>query len=96
MDETDFTRMVKTVREAESTIGKIDYSLTEKQTNGKDCSRSLYIVNDVKVGDEITKENVRSIRPWFGLHPKYLSEIIGKEFIGNFKKETRLSLELIK
>ena len=96
MDEKDFTRMVKAVREAESAIGKIDYNLTEKQTKGKDCSRSLYIVNDVKVGDEITKENVRSIRPGFGLHPKYLSEIIGKEFIGNFKKGTRLSLELLK
>ena len=96
MDEIDFTEMVKAVREAESAIGNVDYTLTEKQIKGKDCSRSLYIVKDVKVGDEITNENVRSIRPGFGLHPKYLSEIIGKEFMGDFKKGTRLSLELIK
>jgi len=96
MDEIDFTRMVKAVREAESAIGKVDYSLTEKQTKGKDCSRSLYIVNDVKVGEEITKENVRSIRPGFGLHPKHLSEILGKEFIGDFEKGTSLTLNHFK
>ena len=55
------------------------YGLTEKQLKGRDFSRSLYVVEDIKAGEPITKENVRSIRPGFGLHPKYLKEIVGKK-----------------
>lgn len=78
MDEGEFTEMVKAVREAEKAIGKVDYALTEKQKKGKDFSRSLYVVEDINVGEIITERNVRSIRPGFGLHPKYLKSILGK------------------
>lgn len=77
MNEEEFTAMVKAVREAESSIGKVDYTLTEKQKKGKDFSRSLYVVKDIKAGEAITEENVRSIRPGFGLHPRYLKQILG-------------------
>lgn len=80
MDEQEFTAMVEAVREAEKAIGKVDYSLTEKQMKGKDFSRSLYVVADVKAGEEISQDNVRSIRPGFGTHPKYFKEILGKRF----------------
>ncbi|MEP6803966.1 MAG: pseudaminic acid synthase [Flavobacterium sp.] len=79
MNEEEFTSMVKAVREAESAIGIVDYTLTEKQAKGKDFSRSLYVVEDMKEGDVITEENVRSIRPGFGLHPKYYNQILGKK-----------------
>jgi pseudaminic acid synthase len=78
MNEEEFTAMVKAVREAESAIGKIDYKLTEKQVKGRDFSRSLYVVEDIKAGEIITEKNVRSIRPGFGLHPKYYYYIQGK------------------
>jgi pseudaminic acid synthase len=78
MNEAEFTQMVRAVREAEKAIGKIDYRLTPKQAKGKDFSRSLYVVRDIKAGELITEENVRSIRPGFGMHPKYYKEIIGK------------------
>ncbi|WP_281322678.1 pseudaminic acid synthase [Flavobacterium aestivum] len=78
MNEIEFAAMVKAVREAESAIGKVDYTLTEKQAKGKDFSRSLYVVEDIKAGDIITETNVRSIRPGFGMHPKHYSEILGK------------------
>lgn len=78
MNEEEFTTMVKVVREAEKAIGEVDYALTEKQKKGKDFSRSLYVVEDIKAGEIITEKNVRSIRPGFGMHPKYLNEIIGK------------------
>ncbi|MFT7035477.1 MAG: pseudaminic acid synthase [Cyclobacteriaceae bacterium] len=77
MNEEEFTAMVKSVREAETAIGKVDFTLTEKQKKGKDFSRSLYVVKDIKAGEVITEENVRSIRPGFGLHPKYLKRILG-------------------
>lgn len=91
MDEIEFTAMVKAVREAEKAIGFVNYSLTEKQQKGRNFSRSLYVVEDVEPGDRITKENVRSIRPGFGMHPKYYDKILGKKFNKNIEKGTRMS-----
>tara|TARA_R110000796_G_scaffold118864_1_gene232734 strand:- start:96450 stop:97487 length:1038 start_codon:yes stop_codon:yes gene_type:complete len=91
MNEEEFTAMVKAVREADSAIGKVDYTLTEKQKKGKDFSRSLYIVQNVRKGDKVNDQNVRSIRPGFGLHPKYLSDTSTMKFSSDFEKGTRLS-----
>jgi pseudaminic acid synthase len=93
MNEQEFTEMVKTIREAESSIGKVDYSLTEKQKKGKNFSRSLYVVKDVKSGDVVTENNIKSIRPGFGLHPKYYNTLIGKYFNKNITRGSRLSLD---
>ncbi|QED36518.1 pseudaminic acid synthase [Antarcticibacterium arcticum] len=96
MDEHEFTEMVKAVRQAEKAIGKVEYSLTEKQKKGKDFSRSLYVVEDIKAGDLITEKNVRSIRPGFGLHPKFLQKILGKKFLRDMPKGSRVTLNGIK
>lgn len=95
MNEAEFTQMVQAVREAEKAIGEINYNLTEKQLKGRDFSRSLYVVKDIKAGEIITEENVRSIRPGFGMHPKYLKEIFGKTVLTNLKIGTRLSFDKI-
>lgn len=96
MNEQEFTEMVKAVRDAEKAIGVVDYKLTEKQQKGKDFSRSLYVVKDVKAGDIITEENVRSIRPGYGLHPKYLKNILGKTFLKDVEKGERMRLDFVK
>ena len=90
MNESEFTEMVKAVREAESAIGFVDYSLTEKQKKGKDFCRSLYVVKDVKVGEILTKKNIRSIRPGFGMHPKFYNEVLGKKVTCSIEKGTPL------
>lgn len=90
MNEAEFTAMVQAVREAESAIGLVDYTLTEKQAKGKDFSRSLYVVEDMKAGEVITEKNVRSIRPGFGLHPKYYNEILGKKVKKDIEKGERI------
>lgn len=95
MDETEFTAMVKAVRSAESAIGVVDYSLTSKQQKGKEFSRSIYVVQDVKKGDTVSAENVRSIRPGFGLHPKYIEKVLGCTFVQNIEKGTPLSFDII-
>ena len=95
MNEEEFTAMVQAVREAELAIGKVDYSLTEKQAKGKNFSRSLYVVEDIKAGDVITEKNVRSIRPGFGLHPKFSSQIIGKKVNCNILFGDRVDLKNI-
>jgi pseudaminic acid synthase len=96
LDEKEFTQMVKAVRIAESMLGKVDYEMTEKKKKSKQFSRSLFIVSDVKKGDVITKDNVRSIRPGFGLHPKYYNEILGKPFKSDIERGTPLSFDQIK
>lgn len=95
MNEEEFTSMVKAVREAESAIGEVNYKLTEKQSKGKDFSRSLYIVKDMNEGEIISHENVRSIRPGFGLHPKHLKDILGKTVNQSIEKGTRMSLNFV-
>ena len=95
MDEEEFSNMVKAVREAEKAVGKVDYELTEKQKKGRDFSRSIYIVEDIKAGEKITKKNVRSIRPGFGLHPKYMKEIIGKFVNVDLQRGKAFNLEYI-
>ena len=94
MNENEFSEMVKSIREAEQAIGLVDYNLTSKQIKSKDFSRSLYIVKDIKEGDLITEENVRSIRPGFGLHPKFLNEILNMKFKKDIEKGTRVSFDL--
>ena len=91
LDEEEFTQMVKAVRDAEAALGNINYKLTEKQLAGRNFSRSLYIVRDVKKGEVVTEENVRSIRPGYGMHPKFFPKILGKMFKSNFKKGTALN-----
>jgi pseudaminic acid synthase len=96
MNENEFKDMVKAVREAESAIGEVNYNLTPKQLKGKDFSRSLYVVEDIKVGELFTNNNVKSIRPGFGLHPKFYNSIIGEVSKHDIEKGTRFSLDFIK
>jgi pseudaminic acid synthase len=95
MNEIEFTSMVKSIREAELAIGKINYDLTSKQIQGKNFSRSLYVVEDIKEGEKFTNRNVRSIRPGFGIHPKFYEEILSKIASKNIKKGTALTFDLI-
>ena len=90
MNEEEFTAMVKSVREAEKAIGVVDYQLTDKQVKGREFSRSLYVVNDIRAGEMITEENVRSIRPGYGMHPKHYNDILGKKVKTNLEKGDRM------
>ncbi|MFM7006883.1 MAG: pseudaminic acid synthase [Flavobacteriales bacterium] len=92
MDEQEFTTMVKAVREAEKALGVVDYTLTEKQRKGRDFCRSLYVVKDIKQGELVTTEHIRSIRPGFGLHPKYYKQLIGKRANRNLEIGERVDL----
>lgn len=87
--------MVREVRMAEAAFGKVSYELTEKQKSGRCFARSLYVAEDMKAGDIITETNVRSVRPGYGLHPKYLSEIQGKRVNKDLSKGMPFLLEYV-
>ena len=95
MEEKDFAQMVKDVRMAELSLGKTTYELTEKMRGSRSASRSLYVAEDMKAGEVITERNVRSVRPGFGLHPKYLKDILGKYVNRDLEKGTRFALEYV-
>ncbi len=92
----EFTQMVKAIREAEVALGEVNYKLTEKQLQGRNFSRSLYITEDVKKGQLVTTKNLRSVRPGYGIHPKHITSLLGKKFNQNIKKGARMSFKYVK
>lgn len=88
--------MIEEIRLAEQYLGRIDYNLDEKGRKSRLLARSLYVADDVKEGETVTNQNVKSVRPGYGLHPKYLPELLGKKFVMDCKKGSRFSLDLVK
>lgn len=95
MSRDEFKEMVQHVRDAEKCIGKVSFEPTESMIVGRRASRSLYVAEDIKKGELITESNVRSVRPGYGLHPKYLPEILGRRVNRDLTKGTRFSLEYL-
>lgn len=91
----EFTQMVKAIRCIEKALGKVEYTLSDKALKNREFSRSLFIVKDIKQGEVFTEKNVRSIRPGFGLSPKYIDDILGRVCTENLKKGTPLKWKYI-
>ncbi|MHB0994700.1 MAG: pseudaminic acid synthase [Sulfurovum sp.] len=96
LDKKEFAEMIKAVRDAEKLLGKVDYSMTEKKKKSRQFSRSLYVAEGIKAGEVITEQNVRSVRPGYGLHPKHLKEVIGKKAVSGLEKGTAVAMEMFK
>jgi len=95
LDVNEFTEMVNKVRDTEKLLGKVSYDVPEKVKTNRKFARSLFVVENAKIGDLITKDNVRSIRPGNGLHPKYYKEILGRKFNENISRGEPLTLKMI-
>ena len=93
LDEHEFKIMVDAIRTTEKLKGNVAYAMTEKKKRSREFSRSLYVVALVKKGDKVSAENIRSIRPGFGLHPKHYDAILGKTFNQDIEKGERLSFD---
>ncbi len=95
LEPQEFRQMVDAIREAEKAIGTVDYRMTEKKKSSRLFSRSLFVVEDMKAGELLTDRNVRSIRPAYGLKPKYITEVLGKKARRDIKKGTPVSWDII-
>lgn len=95
MEIGEFAAMVKSIRNVEKAIGEVVYPTDPSKIKGREFCRSLYVAEDIKAGDVITEKNVRSVRPGFGAHPKYLPEILGKAVNKDVEKGSRFSLEIM-
>jgi len=85
LDKQEFAEMVRAVRDTEKLLGKVDYAMTEKKEKSRQFSRSLYVAKDIKKGEVFTEENIRSVRPGYGMHPKYLNDILGRKAEKDYK-----------
>ena len=95
LEPEEFKQMVDSVREAEKAIGKVTYELTEKQEKSRELMRSLFVNEDIRKGEKITEKNIRSVRPAFGLHPKYYDKVIGRIAKKDMKKGEPLKINQI-
>lgn len=95
MNQVEFAKMVEAVRRVEKIMGQTSYEMTETKKNSRAFARSLFVVKDVKKGEQITKENVRSIRPGYGISPRHLEEMLGKKFALDICKGTPLSWDKV-
>lgn len=95
LEPDEFKQMVDKIRLAEKALGKYNILITEQEKKNKKFRRSLYAVKDIKQGDEFTENNIRSVRPAYGLPPKYLYDVLWRTATQNIEKGTPLSWELI-
>jgi pseudaminic acid synthase len=92
MEAQDFKKMVEAIRDSEKLLGKVEYSMNEKKQKSRNYARSLYVAKDIKKGEVFTNENVKSVRPGYGLHPKYFPKILGTTALKDFSFGDRLEL----
>jgi pseudaminic acid synthase len=95
IEPAELKAMVDAIRETEQALGKVNYSVTEHEKASRVFRRSLFAIEDIAEGEIFTKKNIRSIRPGYGLSPKYLHEILGKKAIVNICRGTPLQWDLI-
>ena len=96
LDLAEFTEMVDRVRDAEKCMGEIKYIPEESVAQGRGFTgRSLFFTENMKAADVISEKNIRSIRPGFGLHPKYLKSLLGKKVVSDIAKGTPVSWDLV-
>jgi pseudaminic acid synthase len=95
LEPHEFKEMVDAVRVAEKALGAVSYAVTEKEATSRTSRRSLFVVKDMNAGEVFTEENVRSIRPGYGLHTRYFDKVLAKKASQDIKKGTPLSWNLI-
>ncbi|MEJ5351524.1 MAG: pseudaminic acid synthase [Melioribacteraceae bacterium] len=95
LEPNEFKKMVDEIRQVEKALGKATLELNDKIKKSRTFARSLFVVKDIKAGEILTEENVKSIRPSYGLPPKYLKDVLGKKAKADIKKGTPLNWNLI-
>jgi pseudaminic acid synthase len=95
LEPHEFKAMVDAVRTAEKALGEVHFGGSGKEEASRVFRRSLFVVEDVKQGEAFTEANVRSIRPGNGLHPRHLTEVLGKNAAQGIKRGTPLRWEFV-
>jgi len=95
MEPAEMAQLVLETGRAWEALGRVSYGPTEAEKKSIQFRRSLYVVQDIRAGEELTPENVRAIRPGFGLPTKYLAQLLGKTVNNDVKRGTALTWDII-
>jgi len=96
IEPAELKNLVGSIRSVEKALGSVHYGPTNQEKKSKIFRRSLFVVKDMKAGDIFTEENIRSIRPGYGLQPYFLKSIIGKKILKNTSAGTPMQWDLIR
>ena len=95
MEPAEMAQLVRECNTACEALGEVSYEIQEQEKKSVVFRRSLYIVEDMKAGDVITEQNIRSIRPGLGLSPKHYEELLGRKVVKDISKGTAIKWDLI-
>jgi N-acetylneuraminate synthase len=95
LEPHEFKAMVESIRIVEMALGEVNYDLTETEKATQVYRRSLFVISDMQTGDVFSEENVRSIRPGYGLHTRHMSAVLGKKAKKAIRKGTPLHWDLM-
>jgi sialic acid synthase SpsE len=95
IEPQEFRDMVESIRTTEKALGAVSYELSEREAKSRVFRRSLYAVKNIEAGAIITRDDIRSIRPGYGLHPRHLNEVLGKRAVRDIRRGTPLDWDLL-
>jgi N-acetylneuraminate synthase len=95
MEPVELKALIDETERAWLSLGQISYGPTEEETKTLVFRRSLYVVKDIQAGDVFTTENVRAIRPGYGLPPKFFELLLGKKIRKDIQKGTPLNWDIL-
>jgi len=95
LEPHEFSAMVKAIRTAEKSLGRVHYGVSEQDAKSRVFRKSLFVVRDVKSGEILTEDSIRSIRPGYGMHPRYLKEVLGRFATHDIKRGTPLQSDMV-
>lgn len=95
MEPHEFKQMVKDIHTAHKALGRVCFELSDKEKESIIFRRSLFAVKDIRAKEAFSPDNIRSIRPGYGLHPRYLDQILGKQAQRAIPRGTPLSWDIL-
>jgi N-acetylneuraminate synthase len=91
----EFKAMVESVRTAEKALGAVHYGVSDQELKSRVFRRSMFVIRDMRAGERFTRENVRIIRPGYGMHPRYMDEVLGRTASRDIKRGVPLVWDLV-
>lgn len=95
MEPREFEQMVWDIRAAERAMGKVSYEISDREKNSRAFRKSIFIVKNIKQGEIFTEENIKVIRPGYGLEPRYFEEILGRKASKDIERGTPLDWSMV-
>lgn len=95
MEAEEFAQMVKDIRMAELAMGRVQYGPSRSEETNRIFRRSIFVTKDIKKGEPLTEDNIRVIRPGYGIKPKHFEEVLGKTALKDLERGTPLSFDVI-